>query len=321
MQLPNARMRCHFAAPLRRESPAFVTPHSLHHSLRGRNSTAKWHASLSELRTGSVVVPRHRWSARMRRHGVYRSVEYRIEYMTLDSGLITSTTQIPSGRIPDVIVAIRPLKRLLPRFEREWPVKVSVREAGLISYEADLLNCTLVTMVVAACFIGVGVFGPRFVSLYSISSTSMTPTLQVGDALLVEKVSLQNHPPRRGEIVLFRPPRRLVKIIDENEISRKGPGWNNRGGALFVKRVIAVGGDVAEIRGLEVLVNGIVVDKAAPFSPDVKPLTIPEGFLFVVGDNPDRSIDSRYWGLLPVDYVVGRPIARLFPLDRFGVGV
>lgn len=273
------------------------------------------------MRTGGVAVPRHLWDIRMRRLGVYRSVEYRIEYMTLDSGAITSTSEIPSDRVPDVIATIRPLNKLVPRFEREWPVQVSLRDSGLVSFETDLLNCTLVTMVVAACFVGVGIFGPRFVSLYSISSASMTPTLQVGDALLVEKVSLQDHPPRRGEIVLFRPPGRLVKIIDENEISRKRPRWNARGDALFVKRVVAVGGDVAEIRGAEVLVNGIVVDKAAPQSPDVKPLTIPEGFLFVVGDNPDRSIDSRYWGLLPVDYVVGRPIARLFPLDRFAVGV
>lgn len=282
---------------------------------------------LRELRVGSIVVPRHLWDLRMRQKGVYRSVEYVVERLTLDGELLPSTSHIDRNRLRDVVATLRPLNRLLPRFERNWPVVVTVAEACLFSYKADLLSCALVTLAMSASFLGVGAFGPRFMSIYAIPSASMYPTLHVGDALLVEKLSLRKAPPHKGEIILFRPPSRLVRIMRAAHEREVGAGavWQEsislRRNVLFVKRVAAVGGDVIEVRGKYVRVNGITVDRAAPGSPEVAPRRIPDGFLFVVGDNADRSIDSRYWGLLPVEYVVGRPVARIFPLDRLDVGV
>lgn len=282
---------------------------------------------LRELRVGSVVVPRHLWDLRMRQKGVYRSVEYVIERLTLDDELLLSTSHLDPSRLRDAVATLRPLNRLLPRFERNWPVAVTVAEAGLFSYKADLLSCALVTLAMSASFLGVGLFGPRVMSIYSIPSASMYPTLHVGDALLVEKLSLRNAPPHRGEIILFRPPSRLVRILRAAHESDVGTGlfWQKglslRRNVLFVKRVAAVGGDVIEVHGKVVRVNGIVVDKAAPGSPEVAPRRIPDSFLFVVGDNAERSIDSRYWGLLPVENVVGRPVARIFPLDRLDIDV
>lgn len=260
----------------------------------------------------------------MRRLGVYRSVEYRIEQMTLDSLSITSTYQIPACRIPDVVTTLRPLNRLLPRFERTWPVKVSIRDARIVSYKADLINCALVTLGLASGFLGMGMFGPDFVAIYSIPSSSMAPTLKVGDALLVEKVSLKKKPPRRGEIVLFRPPQKLKRImkLDHYHNGVVGGEWRRgSGNVLFVKRVAAVGGDEIELKGMEVRVNGVVVDRAVAGCVEVALQRVPEGYLFVVGDNAERSIDSRYWGLLPVECVMGRPVARIFPPDRWEIGV
>lgn len=260
----------------------------------------------------------------MRKLGIYRSVEYRIEQMTLDSVPVTSTREVPTCRVPDVITTLRPLSRLLPRFERPWPVKVSIREAKLVGYTADLLNCTLVTLGLACGFLGIGVFGPKFVAIYSIPSASMAPTLQVGDALLVEKMSLKKEPPRRGEIVLFQPPQKLQRYmsVGSHHDGTLGREWRRGSGdVLFVKRVVAVGGDKIEVRGSEVRVNGIVVDRAVAGCAEMALQRMPEGYLFVVGDNADRSIDSRYWGLLPVECVVGRPLARIFPPDRWELGV
>lgn len=260
----------------------------------------------------------------MRKLGVYRSVEYRIEQMTLDSLPITSTYQIPAYRIPDVVTTLQPLSRLLPRFERKWPVKVSVREAKLVSYKADLINCALVTLGLAGGFLSIGMFGPRFVATYAIPSSSMAPTLKAGDALLVEKVSLRKKPPRRGEIVLFRPPQKLQSMMQLDHYHNGklgGERIRGRGNVLFVKRVAAVGGDEIELRGMEVRVNGVVVDRAVAGCVEVALQRVPEGYLFVVGDNAERSVDSRYWGLLPVECVMGRPVARIFPPDRWEIGV
>lgn len=263
----------------------------------------------------------------MRQKGVYRSVEYTIERLTLDDEDVDTTRVVDRTRHRDVVATLRPAKRLLPRFEREWPVSVTVQDACLFSYTADLLSCALVTLAVSAVFLGVGAFGPTFVSIYSIPSTSMYPTLHVGDALLVEKISVHSTPPHRGEIVLFRPPNRLMRIIrsaHQNAATAHAmtsTGMTLRRNTLFVKRVAAVGGDIIEVRGRDVRVNGVKVDESAPGSPNVAPRKIPDGFLFVIGDNAKRSIDSRYWGLLPVDNVVGRPVARIFPLDRLDMNV
>lgn len=275
----------------------------------------------------------------MRQLGIYRSVEYKIEKLTLHGEAIVSTRSLSQAQLRDVQATLRPLSRLLPRFERTWPVTVCVADARLVTYNADLLGCALVTLAMSAGFLCAGAYGPRFISIYAIPSVSMYPTLRVGDALLVEKVSLRRRPPTDGEIVLFRPPRRLQRMLragtsrtsrqgtKARDISQQPDGvltWSHsvmRRNDLFVKRVVAVAGDIIEIRGKKVLVNGDVVDKAAPGSPNVAPRAIPEGYLFVVGDNAEHSLDSRFFGLLPVDCVVGRPVARIFPLDRFEIGV
>lgn len=307
---------------LRCRRPLRLPPSPPDASKRRTRWTVLLPPGLRELRVGGIAVPRHLWDPRMRQRGVYRSVEYRIENLTLDGAPISSTRHLSRRRLPDVVATLRPQNRLLPRFERPWPVAVSLADARLLSYAADLLCCALVTLALSASFLCIGAFGPRVISIYSIPTASMYPTLRVGDALLVEKVSLRSRPPRDGEIVLFRPPLRLRRLLrpdapDEAPRSRRLLHRND----LFVKRVVAVAGDILEVRASKVVVNGVAVDPAAPGSPIVPPRRVPDGFVFVVGDNPQHSLDSRFWGLLPVDNVVGRPVARIFPLDRLEIGV
>lgn len=285
-------------------------------SARGLETFLK--APFQELEIGSVVVPRHLWDLRMRKIGVYRSVEYRIESMSLDSVAIQSTRYVSRSRLGDVIITLRPVSRLLPRFERKWPAQVSIRDAKLVSYKADLLNCALVTLGLSAGFLGIGFYGPRFIGIYSIPSASMAPTLKIGDALLVEKMSLKRDPPHRGEIVLFRPTKRLAQILERYQQSSSTRFARE---TLFVKRVIAVAGDTIEVQQSGIMVNGVIRCSTAPKSPNVSPKIVPHGYVFVVGDNQENSIDSRYWGFLPVGNIVGRPMARIFPPDRLELGV
>jgi signal peptidase I len=117
----------------------------------------------------------------------------------------------------------------------------------------------------------------------TIASASMAPTLRVGTLMVLDKWSLRRRAPRRGEIVSFRSP--------------VGP-------EDLVKRVIAVPGDVVEIRSKQVLVNGAVLDEpyvlhdrplARLDGDDLGPVTVPESSYFVLGDNRDESNDSSVW--------------------------
>lgn len=129
---------------------------------------------------------------------------------------------------------------------------------------------------------------------YSIPSASMVPTLQPGDHILVTPLtSLLGGSVERGDVVVFRNP-------------DAGPGF-------FVKRVVALGGDHVEIRAGKLRLNGRTVEEpflgATAVTEGRTVEIIPAGHLFVLGDNRDDSIDSRAWGFLPEERVVGR--ARL----------
>ncbi|CAN8074025.1 unnamed protein product [Agarophyton chilense] len=256
----------------------------------------------------------------MRQKGIYRSVEYVVEKLSLDGREVPSTAVVPPSRLHQVVASIRPLNPLLPRFERAWPVHVALGDAVLWTYKQDLIRSALATIAMSVSFVVGGLLAPSVLGIYSIPTVSMEPSLHVGDALLVEKLSLRDTPPRDGEIVLFTPPSRLQNILlssAQRQSSSRLPRRND----LFVKRVVAVPGDVIEVRLTGVYVNGRKVDEIVPNSPVVEPRSIPEGFVFVVGDNPNQSLDSRYWGLLPIDCVVGRPVALIFPPQRLHMPV
>ncbi|MDQ3280317.1 MAG: signal peptidase I, partial [Acidobacteriota bacterium] len=128
--------------------------------------------------------------------------------------------------------------------------------------------------------------------IYSIPSTSMAPTLQVGDQIVVTPY-FHHAMPERGHVIVFRSPMRP----DE----------------LLVKRVIAVPGDLVDARLGRVRIGGhtlnepYVLRQAA--SGAIGAQLIPQNSYFVLGDNRDDSVDSRSWGVVPRERIVGR--ARL----------
>ena len=161
---------------------------------------------------------------------------------------------------------------------------------------------------------------------FLVQGPSMRPTLDQGQHLLVNKLVYFRldrdmmssllpfvdsigkeavfpfHPPRRGEVIIFRFPR------DESRD--------------FVKRVIGVSGDTIVIREGTVFVNGKVQDEPYVTRPDntnMGPLTVPPDSYFVMGDNRRDSHDSRSWGSVPTENVIGRAWVRYWPLDRLHV--
>ncbi|HEX6567791.1 MAG TPA: signal peptidase I [Acidimicrobiales bacterium] len=147
------------------------------------------------------------------------------------------------------------------------------------------------------------------VQAFWIPSPSMTPTLDVGDRVLVNKLAYKTHDVHRGDLVVFeRPPQ--VSNGAEGEIKD------------LIKRVIAVGGDTLEGRDGQVYVNGERIEE--PYLEEGTPTNdlprqeIPEGFVFVMGDNRTNSEDSRVFGPIDEDTIVGRAFVKVLPLTDLG---
>lgn len=160
---------------------------------------------------------------------------------------------------------------------------------------------------------------------FEIPSQSMHPTLQVGDRVMVSKVSYLFGDPGRGDVVVFSPPgrvepdRNLVQVV-WHEV-REAFGWYDISEADLIKRVIATGGDRIEIRGNEVWLNGVLLNEhylGSFTSEENLIVVVEEGHLFVMGDNRGRSSDSRVFGVVPGDNVVGKAVLRIWPPGRLG---
>ena len=147
------------------------------------------------------------------------------------------------------------------------------------------------------------------IQAFWIPSPSMEPTLDVGDRVLVNKLSYEFHDVNRGDVVVFeRPPG--ASTGQNGEIKD------------LIKRVIAVEGDTIEAKEGEVFVNGERIDEnyLEPGTPtDNLPLkTIPDGHVFVMGDNRTNSEDSRIFGPIDEDTIVGRAFIRVLPITDIG---
>ncbi|MDV3002105.1 MAG: Signal peptidase I T [Chroococcopsis gigantea SAG 12.99] len=139
-----------------------------------------------------------------------------------------------------------------------------------------------------------------------IPSSSMEPTLQINDRLIIEKVGYHFRDPQRGDIVVFNP----TKALREKNFKD-----------AFIKRVIGLPGDTIKVH------NGIVYANAQPLKenyiaqkPDYEfgPVTVPAGQYLVLGDNRNNSYDSHYWGFVPRENLIGRAAVRFWPFNRLG---
>ncbi len=158
------------------------------------------------------------------------------------------------------------------------------------------------------------------IQAFKIPSSSMEDTLLIGDHIFVNKFIYGYHIPyTKGRVAEFRKPVRgdIIVFVFPEDPSKD-----------FIKRVVGTPGDVVEVRQKQLYVNGRPVEEpytryADGFSVDsfvrtrdnLAPLKVPPGKLFVMGDNRDRSYDSRFWGFVDMDAVIGKAMFIYFSID------
>jgi signal peptidase I len=160
--------------------------------------------------------------------------------------------------------------------------------------------------------------------VFFVPSGSMLPTLQVDDRIVVEKLSYLLQDPERGDVVVFADGAAMPP--DDGGSSRVWRGVGQFLGVIpmdardLVKRIIGTPGDTVALEDGRVLVNGVLLDEPyAWLDRDNGRFEVPEGKLFVLGDNRAHSGDSRgSLGLVDRDDIVGRVVFRPWPLDRLG---
>jgi signal peptidase I len=141
-----------------------------------------------------------------------------------------------------------------------------------------------------------------------IPAESMAPTLEANDRIIVEKTSYWFGLPQRGDIILFWPTERLKQKYPEIKDA-------------FIKRVIGLPGDKVEIKNRMVYINDQPLREeylAEQPNEDWGPEVVPAVSYFVLGDNRNNSFDSRYWGFVPRENIIGRAAFRFWPTDRVG---
>jgi len=165
---------------------------------------------------------------------------------------------------------------------------------------------------------------------YQIPSGSMEPTLDIGQRVLVNRFIYHFEDPSIGDIVVFHPPSGAdrgtecgVPHSPREACPRPTPQESSQN---FIKRIVAGPGDTLSVRDGHPVVNG--VEKAEePYTNPCgvagacnlpKPITVPPGYYFMMGDNRGASDDSRFWGPVPRKWIIGKAFATYWPPDRIG---
>lgn len=137
---------------------------------------------------------------------------------------------------------------------------------------------------------------------FIVPSTSMEPTLHVGDRMFVRRH--ETYYPQQGDVVVFKIPETAIALLDVPPDT------------FFVKRIIGVPGQTVEVRRGRVLINGIPLQEPSIEEPPTYewgPIFIPPGTYVVLGDHRNSSADSHVWGLLPGENILGRAYKIYWP--------
>jgi len=204
------------------------------------------------------------------------------------------------------------------------------------SFAASVVELVVIVAVALGLALGIQAV---VIKPYRIPSGSMEPTLAVGQRVLVNRIGTDFSNPHVGEIAVFHPPEgaeqeecgpepHMVKLGVEacsQPVPKKDSGTN------FIKRVVAGPGDEIYISGGHVFrkakgTTQFVAEKdsyirACGSSPECsfpKPIKIPAGHWFMMGDNRGESDDSRFWGPVPTGWIIGPAVATYWPIDRIG---
>lgn len=169
-----------------------------------------------------------------------------------------------------------------------------VEKTNWRQFALDLIETLLLAV---ALYLGINAISARV----RVDGFSMNPTLQDGEYVLVSKVTYRLGQPQRGDIIVFKYPGEPPQDL--------------------IKRIIGLPGDSVQVNGSNVYVNGQPLAEpyiaAAPMYQGQ--WQVPEGFLFVLGDNRNDSSDSHSWGLLPRKNVIGKALLIYWPPPEWNI--
>ena len=188
---------------------------------------------------------------------------------------------------------------------REWEEPGKSRRERRLEREKKKRKAGVAELVFTALVAFVLVFGfvrPFVVEAYRIPTESMVPTLEVGDRVLANKFIYRFTDPERQDIVVF-------DSVDEDDDQ------------TLIKRVVGVAGDEIQVQGGVLYVNGEAQDEPYLNDADLSrgfygPTVVPEGHIFVMGDNRGNSADSRVFGPLPLENLKGEAFMRFWPVSN-----
>jgi len=172
--------------------------------------------------------------------------------------------------------------------------------------KSGLRNVIEWVIIVAGALVVALVVKTFLLQAFFIPSLSMSPTLQIHDRVLVNKVSYDMHDVNRADVVVFKSPTNDTEIKD------------------LIKRVVGLPGETIETRDGRVEIDGVELDEGY-LQPDIAPgppvtrQVIPAGHIFVMGDNRSNSRDSRVFGPIPESLIVGRAFVKVWPVSDLGL--
>jgi signal peptidase I len=185
----------------------------------------------------------------------------------------------------------------LDNYHSENIPESSELSAGRTSLKRITLDILETLVISALLFLAINAVSARI----RVDGFSMEPSLHSGEFVIVNKLAYINGSPKRGDVIVFHFPR------DPQQ--------------EYIKRVIGLAGDEVVVSNGTVRVNGEVLDE--PYilqSPAYSgSWQVPEGQLFVMGDNRNNSSDSHNWGTLELDYVVGKALVVYWPVSDWGL--
>ncbi|MCM2339386.1 MAG: signal peptidase I [Burkholderiales bacterium] len=142
---------------------------------------------------------------------------------------------------------------------------------------------------------------------FIVSGSSMFPTFEDGQYLIIDEISYRLNDPERNDVVVFKYPNDQKKY--------------------FIKRIIGLPNETVDIRGKEIIITnethpeGLVLDQSYIQNPSIDDIhfQLKDGEYFVMGDNRNASSDSRFWGAVSKDLLIGKAFVRLFPITKVGI--
>jgi signal peptidase I len=185
----------------------------------------------------------------------------------------------------------------------------------------------LVTIVAVALGLALGIQA-FLVKPFRIPSESMVPTLEIGQRVLVDRVSFRFSDPSRNDIVVFKPPagadNNSCGVTHPEDQACPGP-TKARSDTNFIKRVVGEPGDRLKVLGGAVYINGRRINQSYARLDDQcsicnlpREITIPRDHYFMMGDNRGESADSREWGPVPKKWMIGNAFMTYWPPGRIG---